>query len=441
VNLLYRAYAALTGGLFLACFPPFWIYTRLSGRYKKDLKERLGYLPPHLFHSLLPPPRIWIHAVSLGEVGAAAPIIGALRVIDPRCSVILSTTTEHGRKLAQNTFGQKIPVVYAPIDFVGSVRKALCRVRPDVLVFLETEIWPVWIAEARRMQIKIALVNGRISVRSIGGYLKFRPFFREVLNNIDCFSMIGKEDAERIMALGAEPGKIRVSGNAKFDGLAGAADPSTKKEMRQIVNVGPSQRVFVAGSTRGREQAMVLEAFKEILRPFPDTILIIAPRHISRVPEIESLIEKSGLTYQLWSKLARWASRRTEPVIIVDVFGVLFKIYSIASVTFCGGSLVPLGGQNPLEAAAWGSVVIYGPSMEDFLDAKALLEKAGAGMTVSSPKGLAEKVIWLFNHPDALYDCGRRGRQAVVKNSGAAQKHAMVIAELTGQLKAVGSKE
>jgi len=355
--------------------------------------------------------------------------------------VILSTTTEHGRKLAQNTFGQKIPVVYAPIDFVGSVRKALCRVRPDVLVFLETEIWPVWIAEARRMQIKIALVNGRISVRSIGGYLKFRPFFREVLNNIDCFSMIGKEDAERIMALGAEPGKIRVSGNAKFDGLAGAADPSTKKEMRQIVNVGPSQRVFVAGSTRGREQAMVLEAFKEILRPFPDTILIIAPRHISRVPEIESLIEKSGLTYQLWSKLARWASRRTEPVIIVDVFGVLFKIYSIASVTFCGGSLVPLGGQNPLEAAAWGSVVIYGPSMEDFLDAKALLEKAGAGMTVSSPKGLAEKVIWLFNHPDALYDCGKRGRQAVVKNSGAAQKHAMVIAELTGQLKAVGSKE
>jgi 3-deoxy-D-manno-octulosonic-acid transferase len=430
MNILYGAYTLLTGGLCLSCLPGFWIYTRLSRRHREDLRERLGHVSPKLAQTLSGSPRFWIHAVSLGEVKVAAPIIKALKQILPECSVMVSTTTKHGRELARETFGEEIPVVYAPIDFIGSVRKALSRVHPDVLVFLETEIWPAWLTEARRMGIKIALVNGRISVRSIRGYLKFRPFFREVLGNVDAFSMILEEDGARIRAMGADPKKIEINGNAKYDLLVSLAEPAMETEMRQILNLEASHRVFVAGSTREGEEAMVLDAYEKIVREFPDTVLIIAPRHIERTPGIRSLFERRGFKYQLRSELGTDKAKRTEPVVIFNTFGELFKLYSVGTVIFCGASLVPLGGQNSLEAAVWGKVVFYGPSMENFLDAKALLEGVGAGIPISSPEMLAEKAIWFLKHPDVLKTRGVRAREAVIRNQNAAGKHAKVIAGL-----------
>jgi len=199
-------------------------------------------------------------------------------------------------------------------------------------------------------------------------------------------------------------------------------------EMRQILDLDPSDPVFVAGSTREGEEAMVLDAYEELLKEFPETILIIVPRHIERTPEIGSLIEKRGLRYQLRSELGSAGSKRTEPVVIINTFGELFKLYSVGTVVFCGASLVPLGGQNPLEAAAWGKMVFYGPSMEDFLDAKALLEAVDAGIPVSGPGMLAEKAAWFLNRPDALKTRGARAREAVLGNQNAAEKHAKVIA-------------
>jgi 3-deoxy-D-manno-octulosonic-acid transferase len=430
MKFLYDAYIGLTSGLFISCLPPFWIYTRLSGRYRKGFRERLGFVPRTLTQSLSGSPRIWIHAVSLGEVRVATSLVAALRRIIPGCSIIISTITEHGRNLATETFGEDIPVVYAPIDFIGSVRKALSRVRPDVLVLLETEIWPAWIAEARRMGIKTALINGRISSRSIGRYLKLRALFREVLKNIDVFSMIREEDAARIKAMGADPQKIEINGNAKYDFLSSNVDPAIEIEMRQILNLDDSHRVFIAGSTRDGEEAMVLDAYEKILREFPGTVLVIAPRHIQRTPVIVSMVENRGFRYQLRSELYTPLRKRTEPVVIINTFGELFKIYSVASIVFCGGSLVPLGGQNPLEAAVWGKLIFYGPSMENFLDAKAMLEEAGAGVSVSGPDVLAEKAIWFLNHPDALKKRGEQARKAVVRNRGAAEKHARVIRRL-----------
>jgi len=298
------------------------------------------------------------------------------------------------------------------------------------MVFLETEIWPAWLAEAHRMEIKTALINGRISVRSIQAYLKFRPFFREVLQNVDFFSMILQGDARRIRKMGADPQRIEINGNAKYDLLAGQADPAMKTEMRQTLNLQPSQTVFVAGSTREGEEGMILDAYEIILKQFPDTILIIAPRHIVRIPLIESLLRGRGFTYQLRTRFERSGAKRTEPVVIIDTFGELQSLYSVGTINFCGASLVPKGGQNPLEAAVWGNAVFYGPSMEDFLDAKDLLESVDAGIQVSSPEILAERAIWFLNHPDALKSCGVRAREAVVKNRGAAEKHARVIARL-----------
>jgi 3-deoxy-D-manno-octulosonic-acid transferase len=328
------------------------------------------------------------------------------------------------------TFGEDTPVVYAPIDFIGSVRKAFSRVRPDVFVLLETEIWPTWIAEARRMGIKTAVINGRISGRSISSYFKLRPLFREVLKNIDAFSMILEEDATRIRKMGADPSKIEINGNAKYDLLASSTDPAMETEMRELLNLDASHTVFVAGSTRPGEETMVLDAYRQILAKFPNTILIIAPRHIERTPQIETMIEGQGFTYQLRNELGIAGKRRTEPVVIMNTFGELFKLYSVGTIVFCGGSLVPLGGQNPLEAAAWGKVVFYGPSMEDFLHARTLLEEVGAGVPVSSPETLAEKAIWFLSHPDALKTNGARAREVVIRNQKAAERHAKVIASL-----------
>ncbi len=411
-------------------FPAFWVYTRVTGRYRKHLGERLGFVPIKAVKCLSRSPRLWIHAVSLGEVQVASSIIEALRRIMPNFSVVLSTFTEHGRKLARETLEEDIPVIYAPIDFMGSVRKALSTVRPDVIVFLETEIWPAWLFEARRLGIKTALINGRISVRSIGKYIKVRSFIREVLRNFDVFSMILEEDASRIKAMGADPRKIEVNGNAKYDLLRGIADPDIETKMRRILNLKGSQKVFVAGSTRDGEEELILNAYEQILKKFPDTILIIAPRHIERSLVIGSLVERRGFEYQLRTNLNNGKEKRTEQVVIINTFSELFNIYSVGTIVFCGASLVPLGGQNPLEPAVWGKVVLYGPSMEDFSDARALLEEAGVGVPVSGSEMLAEKVIWFLSHPDELREYGERGREAVLRNQGSAVKHARVIKRL-----------
>lgn len=414
----------------MSLFPAFWVYTRVTGKYRRHLKERLGVFPPEVMRCLKGRPRIWMHAASLGEVKVAASIVKTLRRMMPGCTVIVSTVTEHGRKLARETFVEDIPVIYAPVDFVGSIRKALFSVRPDVMVFVETEIWPAWLFETHRLGIKTALVNGRISVRSIGRYLKLRPFFSDVLKNVDAFSMIRAGDAEHITAMGADPQKIEINGNAKYDLLGTTVDPDIESEMREVLNLDDSDKVFIAGSTRNGEEALLLDAYEKILKEFPDTLLIIAPRHIERIQGIEALIEKRGLRHQLWTDIGKNKAKRTEQVIIINAFGELFKIYSVGTLVFCGGSLVPLGGQNPLEPAAWGKAVFYGPSMENFMDAKWLLETNRAGIPVSSPEMLAEKAVWFLIHPEALKAYGERGRTAVQKNKGAGEKHARVIMRL-----------
>ena len=425
-RILYGAYALLGAGLFVSCFPLFFLYTRLAGRYGNGLKQRLGCIPHKMVDNLTGSPRIWLHAVSLGEIGVAASMVKALREVLPGCAILISTTTEHGRDLALKTF-ENLPVVFSPIDFVGSVRKALKRVRPDILVLLETEIWPAWLVEAHRMGIRTALINGRISVRSVGGYLRFRPFFREVLKDVDAFSMITEEDAERIRVLGAPADKTSSHGNAKYDSLGTMTDPELEKKMRRVLNLDDISPVFIAGSTREGEEELVLDAYEKILKTFKNMVLIIAPRHVERAGIVASLVTRRGLTLRLWSDLLAHKAKRTEQVIIIDAFGELFKLYSVGTIVFCGASLVPLGGQNPLEPAAWGKTVFYGPSMEDFLDAKAILEKVGAGIPVSGPAMLAEKACWFLNHPQELTSLGKRAKQAVLANRNAAQKHAQIV--------------
>ena len=431
MNLLYITYNLLTSSLFIIGLPLFLAYIHIKGKHDLGIKERLGQLPMEKFGNLSGKPRIWIHAVSLGEVRVAQPIIMALKRFIPDCSLMISTTTRHGRNLANEIFREEHPVFYAPVDFKTAVRNSLKKARPDIIIFLETEIWPVWLTVARKVGVKTCLINGRVSERSIKMYSKFSSFFRFVLSNIQLFSMISEADRNRIELMGADPRRIRVNGNAKYDLLPEMTDPAIENEMRSILDIHNSSPVFIAGSTREGEEILILKAYKKILEKFPGMILIIAPRHIKRTQEIASIISESGFRYQLRSSLDN-SKKRTEDIIIMDTFGELFKIYSIGSIIFCGASLVPLGGQNPLEAAVWAKAVLYGPSMEDFLDAMALLEENNAGIMVANPEELAEESIRLLSSTETLKAYGERAQKAVLTRQCAAERHAKVVAELLG---------
>jgi len=430
MNPAYIAYNLLSRLLFLGVFPGFRIYSSLIDRNKESTKQRFAFYPKNLISQVTGSPRIWIHAASVGEVMVASAFIDALVELIPHCAVIASTTTRHGQTYLETKHLPRTTCVFAPIDFPPTVNRSLKTFKPDILVCLETEIWPNWLISASKMKIKTAIVNGRISVRSIKRYLKIRPVIKETLAHVHGFSMVAEEDALRIKALGAPEDRILVNGNAKYDLLLTQADRSLEKKIQSTFCIQNNDPVFIAGSTRGSEDEIVLCAYQKIVEVIPETVLILAPRHISRIPQIEALVKEKGLKYQLKTDLDRENARRTAPVVIINTMGELHAIYSVASVVFCGGSLLPLGGHNILEPAVWGKPVLYGASMEDFLDAKTLLEKTGGGIEIKDGSELAEQVIYCLRHPAEAEKIGQNARKAVMANKGAAKKHALFICRL-----------
>ena len=434
MNIFYLFYRVLTLVLVSLAFFPFLIFALITGRYRKHIPERLGFIPGDIPLKLENTPRIWIHGVSLGEIKVANSIIRSLEEQIPGCSIILSTTTEHGRDLANELLGDRIPVIYSPVDLFFAVKKALRNINPDILIFLETEIWPSWVIEARRAGVRIALLNGRISNRSIKSYMRFKSFFKTILSNFDTLSMISEEDQRHIRLIGAEPEKAVVNGNAKYDMLISQTAPGTNEAVRKKLQADPDVPVIVAGSIRTGEEALLLESFIKITDHFPDSLLIIAPRHLDRVKDIVQLLQNKKQGYHLWNELDSVDFKRTNSIIIIDCYGELFNVYSSADIAFCGASLVPLGGQNPLEPAAWGTPVFHGPYMDDFLDAVNLLEKYDANILVKGSDDFAEKAVYYLSNPDLLKEKGVNGKNALMQSHNASKKHAAVIAGLINKI-------
>jgi len=423
-SLSYSLYRYLTTGLYYAVSPTYQVFRKSRGKSIPDMDQRLGdYDSP--FSDRKNHQTIWIHAASVGEVNAANGILEKLLEILPDCRFIFSTTTKQGQAIAIQHFGKQLRCIYAPLDFIASVRKALRFFLPDILVCIETEIWPNWFYEAHAMGIKTAIVNGRMSSRSIKNYLKFKSLFETVLQHVKAFSMIRDEDADRIKLLGAPAERVQVNGNAKYDRLIRHSIQDLKKKAYSLFHFSDQDRIFVAGSTRTHEEEIILDAYEGICRTFPDTRLIIAPRHIERTPDIEKLMRRKGMAYQL--RTAITGDSPVSKIIILNTIGELQAAYSIASAAFCGGSLVPLGGHNILEAAATGTPVFYGPHMDDFSDARDLLETRGGGRTVKNAEDLMEKTLDLFNNPSKAAEMGQKAIRAVASNQGASEKHALVI--------------
>jgi 3-deoxy-D-manno-octulosonic-acid transferase len=244
-----------------------------------------------------------------------------------------------------------------------------------------------------------------------------------VLDYLDAMSMVGVEDGERIVSMGANPVKVFVNGNCKYDQAAFSALPVFQEEMKSLLAVDERDLLFIAGSTHEGEEEAVIQAFLKIRRRYPEMILVLVPRHVERAARVEKLLDKCGVNDFIRRSQMESRGRRGKNVVLWDTFGELFKVYSVGTVVFCGGSLVGKRGQNILEPAAWGKVVLYGPSVEDFIDAHRLLQEVGAGMMVLDADELAERCLYLLDHPQELKRRGEAGKEALLAQRGATQRN------------------
>jgi 3-deoxy-D-manno-octulosonic-acid transferase len=419
-------YALYSVGLSLAFgwrLPGVLVQAASRGRYRSGLAERVGRyrLPP------LAAPPVWLHAVSVGEVVAAAPLARALRQARPGCPLLVSTVTETGRAMAVRRIPEAAATLFFPLDFAFAVRRALLAVHPRAVLLAETEIWPNFLRACRARGVPVAVVNGRISPRSFRRYRWVRGPFRRVLSDIACFAMQTAADAERIAALGAPRDRVHVTGNLKFDALAAAGPAADAGTLRRDLGLAMGRRVLLAGSTHAGEEAAVLDAMEALRAHHSGPALVLAPRHPERCDEVERLVRARGLG------VARRSAGPAAPgsdVVLVDTIGELGRLYAAADVAFVGGSLVPVGGHNILEPAAAGVPIVVGPHLGNFVEIAAAFAEAGAMVTVPHAGGLGEAVRELLEDPDRGRELAARARGVVETHRGATRRTLDLLAPI-----------
>ncbi len=425
---LYKTLTCLAG---LLGWPYFYWHLRSRGRAESFL-PRLGLrLPP-------PPPRgnprIWLHGVSVGEILAAAPLVQELKLLLPQAAMIITTGTETGQDVARKIFPPMGALVcYFPLDAPWAVRRYLEHLRPQVFVALESEIWPNFLTQARGQGVRLGLVNARMSDKSFRRYIRFRKYLIDILNNIELIAAGSSQDYERFQKLGLPPGKLHLTGNLKIDRLLQSRQPEIVEEYLNVIQGAANSRpapVFLAASTHPGEEDAVLEAYQTLRAPYPALLLLLAPRHPERAPDLGRLLSRRDLPFQLWSRLKSGREPRRAPVVLIDTIGDLFSLYGLADVVFVGGSLVPHGGQNILEPAAWGLAPVYGPHLHNFRWAQSILEEARAGTMIRDASSLTAALRHLLDHPDTRRAQGERARDALLPHQGAARRQAELVAGL-----------
>jgi 3-deoxy-D-manno-octulosonic-acid transferase len=415
-------YGMLLSLFFLGLAPSVVWQMLRRGKYRRGITERFGCVAPWT-DSAAP---IWLHAVSVGEAMAAAALARLLHTRHPDVPLLVSTTTETGRGVAE----QRIPAarfLFFPLDFGWAVRRALTRLRPRLVLLTETELWPNFLAACAARGIPIVLINGRISPRSFPRYRLVRAWFGRVLDNVRLFCMQTTEDAQRIIALGAPADRVRVTGNLKYDlpALEGAPEPAV---LRETLGLPPGVRLVVAGSIHRGEDEPVLEAFRTVASSRA-LCLLVAPRHPERLDEVRRAIGRAGIPCVRRSLLPGQPAC-AGGAILLDTMGELGRLYAAAAVVFVGGSLIPHGGQNILEPAAHGRPVIHGPHMGNFAEMRDLFRAAGAAIEVVSGSSLTEALQALLDDPARAERMGQAGRAIVEAQRGATQRTADLVGAL-----------
>ena len=423
---MYLLYNALLFSYFLAVFPALCYRRWKYGKPLVGVSQRLGRLPvgvnPQRTAS------IWIHAVSVGEAIASRPLIRALRTAYPAHRLLMSTTTTTGQDVAQQ-FGSDLDAVfYAPFDFTPAVTRALERIAPELLIVIDTEIWPNLFRACRKRGLRTMLVDGRLSDRSYGRYRLVRFFMRRVFEDVDRVCAQTATWAQRYVDIGADQSSVMVTGSVKFDAL----DPSMSSvvqpasdDVLSCFRFAKRRPVFIAASTLRGEEELVLRVVGRILEIAPDALIIIAPRHPERFDEVRAMAEVAGYRVQARSELRGQDS--DIPIVLLDTIGELACLFQIASVVFVGGSLVPAGGHNLLEPAVFGKAIIVGPHMDNFAEITSHFVAQKAVVQVRDATEFEIESV------DLVRDRGRRERlgnaaRELVESCRGATKRTMTIA-------------
>lgn len=424
LDLLYVA-------LLTICSP--WLVWRAArtGRYREGWGAKLlGQVPQRQSAGRC----IWLHAVSVGEVNLLAPLLVEWSARHPDWECVISTTTTTGYALARRKYAERT-VFYCPLDFSWAVRRAMRRLRPDLLVLAELELWPNLVTAARAAGARVAVVNGRLSTRSFRGYWRVRWLLRGLMSRLDLVAAQTPDYAERFIALGVSPERVAVSGSIKFDGCqTDRHNPATRDLARQA-GIVDQDIVFLAGSTQEPEEALALETFQALSGEFPRLRLILVPRHAERFETVAQLLDRSGVPWQRRSLLERASGACSSPgaprVLLVDRIGELGAWWGTAHVAFVGGSLGTRGGQNMIEPAAYGAAVSFGPRTENFRDIVAALLAADAAVVVRDGREMAAFVRQCLESPAFAAALGRRAGEVVRANQGATSRTIDLLNRLT----------
>ena len=398
-------------------------------RYRKyigSLAERCGWLSAEINPDRKP--SIWIHAVSVGEVLSIRALIPALRDRYPGHRLLMSTTTETGRAVAAQLKAVD-GLFYFPLDLPVIVKRVLARVRPDLFLMVDTELWPNLLRHCARLGVKTVLVNGRISDRSYPRYLLARSLFRRVLVGVDRCCAQSETTSIRLIGLGASPTRVTVTGNLKFDVLPGlvAASSWNNEDVLKAFRVSPGRTVLIAASTHSGEESFVLDAFARIRQQDSQALLVVAPRHPERCGEVTALSLIKGFETVRRSDLPANGQPRAA-VVVLDTVGELAVLYQIASIVFLGGSLVPVGGHNVLEPASWGKPVVFGPHMRNFSEITELFLANRAARQISGADGLEVALLELLDDSTQCASLGAAAANLVRGQGGATERSLAEIA-------------
>jgi 3-deoxy-D-manno-octulosonic-acid transferase len=393
--------------------------------YWRRWPERFGFVP-----RLVGRRALWVHAVSVGEVRSAAPLVTALVERYPAHRIVVTTMTPTGSEQVRELFGDRVDHCYVPYDFPDGVRRFFARVRPEAAVIAETEFWPNIFAECGRRRIPLLLVNGRVSQASLRGYLRVPGIARAMLANADLLCAQTRVDAQRLRNLGAAEHLVHVTGNLKFD--VEVPVPLLEEARALRGHWGRARPVWIAASTHAGEERKVLDAFAELKRRYPRLLLVLVPRHPERFHAVARLCKQRGFTTALRSRTPAELAAGTE-VLVGDTMGELQRLYAAADVAFIGGSLVPHGGQNLLEACAVEVPVVFGPHMFHFEEISAMALERGAARQIHDVGGLVAALALYFEQPDLRRAAGSAAHTLVADNRGALERTlAFVEATLRG---------
>ena len=410
---------------------PWWLWRMASTqKYREGLAERLGRV--RFLKAQGDRPLIWVHAVSVGEVLAVSRLVGELDTAFPEYQLAISTTTRTGQALARERFGAN-RVFYCPLDLPWAVRAYLNALKPRLLVLAETEFWPNLLSGCFRRGIPVAVVNARISDRSWTRYRRLHWLWKPFLGPLSRVLAQSETDAERLKAIGCLPGRVSVAGNLKFDVRAAGEAEATL----QLKSLAPDLRLVVAGSTLEGEEAALLEAWPQLLEADQRLAMVMAPRHPERFNTVAALLDQSAFK---WVKRSDWKSKtagtlqplKPGEIVLLDTIGELASIYSLASVAFVGGSLIPAGGHNPLEPAQFGVPIVMGPHYANF---RAITDdlRAHEAVRIAEKATLAKVLVALLCDGTAAHAMGERAKQVFEQQAGATARCVAAIQELLKQ--------